>query len=245
MSESLHRGADKDEEFQETWRGLRLRLLARGLMPQPADSVSLRDPASGRMWWGTAADASMQAVSIRSGASELSMLAATAASAATPATSAASPLATIAAIALHRTVYEARKDVCAVLIGGGAFCRQMGAFGGWMPSVFDEQIRQLGHMARPTEDLSQLPAALADGGNVALHAGQVLLLGMTPSRLALNAELFEKCAKAWVPATAAGAKLRTLPWIVRHVANGRLMKEEARAREQVRRGLRPEETRGY
>ncbi|OWQ45735.1 hypothetical protein CDL60_17875 [Roseateles noduli] len=236
MSETLHRSAGHDEEFQETWRGLRLRLLARGLMPQPSDSVSLRDPASGRMWWGTAADASMQAVPIRSGSSELSTLAANAGT---------SAIATIAAIALHRTVYEARKDVCAVLIGGGAFCRQMGAFGGWMPSVFDEQIRQLGHMARPTEDLAQLPGALADGGNVALHAGQVLLLGMTPSRLALNAELFEKCAKAWVPATAAGAKLRTLPWIVRHVANGRLLKEEERAREQVRRGLRPEETRGY
>ena len=231
-----------NDEFAETWRGLRQRLLARGLMPQPSDSVSLRDPGNGRMWWGSASDATVQAVSIRSDSSELSTLAAAAAAAAA---SAASSMATIAAIALHRAVYESRQDVCAVLIGGGPFCRQLGAFGGWMPSVFDEQIRQLGHMARPTEDLSQLPGALADGGNVALHAGQVLVLGMTPSRLALNAELFEKCAKAWVPATAAGATLRTLPWLVRHVANGRLMKEEARARDQVRRGLRPEETRGY
>ncbi|MFX1678482.1 hypothetical protein PV762_04555 [Mitsuaria sp. CC2] len=225
-----------NDEFAETWRSLRQRLLARGLMPQPSDSVSLRDPGNGRMWWGCAADASVQAVSIRSDSSVLSTFAAAAA---------ASRMATIAAIALHRTVYESRQDVCAVLIGGGPFCRQLAAFGGWMPPVFDEQIRQLGHMAQPTEDLSQLPAALADGGNVALHAGQVLLLGMTPSRLALNAELFEKCAKAWIPATASGAKLRTLPWLVRHVANGRLMKEEARAREKVRRGLRPEETRGY
>ncbi|HEY1395749.1 hypothetical protein [Roseateles sp.] len=215
------------DAFRDTWLSLRQRLLARGLMPGVSDSLSVRDPESGRMGWGSAADASMQTLPIRSGASEVADNAA------------------IAAIALHRTVYEARKDVCAVLIGGGAFCRQMGAFGGWMPSVFDEQIRQLGQMARPTESLSQLPGALADGGNVALHAGQVLLLGMTPSRLALNAELFEKCAKAWVPATASGAKLRTLPWIVRYVANGRLMKEEARAREQVRLGKPPMETRGY
>ena len=215
------------DAFRDTWLSLRQRLLARGLMASDSDSLSVRDPESGRMGWGSAADASMQTLPIRSGASEVAENAAS------------------AAIALHRTVYEARKDVCAVLIGGGAFCRQMGAFGGWMPSVFDEQIRQLGQMARPTEDLSQLPGALADGGNVALHAGQVLLLGMTPSRLALNAELFEKCAKAWVPATASGAKLRTLPWIVRYVANGRLLKEEARAREQVRLGKSPVETRGY
>lgn len=206
----------------ETWLSLRQRLLARGLMPDAADSLSLRDPATGQLGWGTARDASMRTMPLA------------------PAEGRGT-----GAPALHRTVYAARPDVCAVLVGGGPFCRQMAAFGGWMPPVFDEQIRQLGHMARPTDDLSQLPAALADGGNVALHAGKVLLLGMTSSRLALNAELFEKCAKAWIPATASGAKLRTLPWLVRHVANGRLMKEEARAREQVRLGNPPAETSGY
>lgn len=215
-------GARNDEALKDTWHGLRQRLLARGLMPGDSDSLSLRDPASGRLGWGTATDASMRTMPLA------------------PAEAGGTGVP-----ALHRAIYEARPDVCAVLVGGGPFCRQMAAFGGWMPAVFDEQIRQLGHMARPTDILSQLPAALADGGNVALHAGQVLLLGMTPSRLALNAELFEKCAKAWVPATASGAKLRTLPWIVRRVANGRLMKEEARAREQVRLGKPPQETRGY
>jgi hypothetical protein len=211
-----------DDALRDAWLSLRQRLLARGLMPDAADSFSLRDPASGQLGWGTATDASMRTMPIA------------------PAEGRGT-----GAPALHRTVYAARPDVCAVLVGGGPFCRQMAAFGGWMPPVFDEQIRQLGHMARPTDDLSQLPAALADGGNVALHAGQVLLLGMTPSRLALNAELFEKCAKAWIPATASGAKLRTLPWIVRRVANGRLMKEEALARDQVRRGKPPVETSGY
>ena len=221
MSDGMDNGMDAGT-LADSWRGLRQRLLARGLMPGDADSLSLRDPASGQMGWGTATDASMRS----------------------------SPLApaeglVAGAPALHRTVYAARPDVCAVLVGGGPFCRQIAAFGGWMPAVFDEQIRQLGHMAHPTDHLSQLPAALADGGNVALHAGQVLLLGMTPSRLALNAELFEKCANAWVTATAAGAKVRPRPWLVRHVANGRLMKEEARAREQVRQGKTPMETRGY
>jgi len=48
-----------------------------------------------------------------------------------------------------------------------------------------------------------------------------------------------------VPAVAGGATVRPLPWLVRHVANGRLRKEQAQAREQVRQGRWPAETRGY
>jgi hypothetical protein len=224
--------------LRDTWLGLRRRLLARGLMPGATDSLSLRDPASGAMAWGTAEDA-------------LALVEPLA-----PATGARKEGAGgadgpdrvdghLPAITLHRAVYAARQDVCAVLIGGGAFGRQLQAFGGWMPAVFDEQIRQLGHMGRPTEALARLPQALSKGGNVTLHAGRLIVLGMTPSRLALNAELFEKCAKAWVPAVAGGATVRPLPWLVRHVANGRLRKEQAQAREQVCQGRWPAETRGY
>ena len=221
--------------LRDTWLGLRRRLLARGLMPGAADSLSLRDPASGAMAWGTAEDAlalvDPLAPEIRGGADGADGM--------------DGDRGHLPAIALHRAVYAARQDVCAVLIGGGAFGRQLQAFGGWMPAVFDEQIRQLGHMGRPTEALARLPQALSKGGNVTLHAGRLIVLGMTPSRLALNAELFEKCAKAWVPAVAGGATVRPLPWLVRHVANGRLRKEQAQAREQVRQGRWPAETRGY
>ena len=72
-----------------------------------------------------------------------------------------------------------------------------------------------------------------------------MVLGMTPSRLAMNAELFEKCATAYVLAVASGGPVRPLPWIVRHVANRHLMKDEQRARGRVRAGLAPEETKGY
>ncbi|MDH0863943.1 hypothetical protein [Mitsuaria sp. GD03876] len=218
------------------WHALRQRLLARGLLMARADSLSVRDPATRRMWWGTEADALARPLPLATGDAPPALLVRSAA---------VSAAATAAAIALHRAVYAARDDVCAVLVGGGAFGRRLADFGGCMPSVFDEQIRQLGRMAPPTDDLARLPRALSGGGNAALHAGQVLLLGMTPDRLALNAELFEKCAKAWVSAAAGGARVRTLPWLVRHVANGRLMKEQARARDQVRRGCLPEETRGY
>ena len=217
--------------LHDTWLGLRRRLLARGLRPEATDSLSLRDPASGAMAWGTAEDA-------------------LASDGALPGDVGIGPghgpgRGPVPAIALHRAVYAARPDVCAVLVGGGPFGRQLQAFGGWMPAVFDEQIRQLGHMGRPTEELARLPQALAGGGNVAMHAGRLILLGMTPSRLALNAELFEKCAKAWLPAVAGGASVRPLPWLVRHIANGRLKKEQAHAREQVRQGRWPVETRGY
>lgn len=224
-----------EDLLRDTWLGLRRRLLARGLMPGATDSLSLRDPASGAMAWGTAEDAlalvDPLAPEIRGGADGAEGM--------------DGDRGHLPAIALHRAVYAARQDVCAVLIGGGAFGRQLQAFGGWMPAVFDEQIRQLGHMGRPTEALARLPQALSKGGNVTLHAGRLIVLGMTPSRLALNAELFEKCAKAWVPAVAGGAAVRPLPWLVRHVANGRLRKEQAQAREQVRQGRWPAETRGY
>lgn len=224
-----------EDLLRDTWLGLRRRLLARGLMPGATDSLSLRDPASGAMAWGTAEDAlalvDPLAPEIRGGADGADGM--------------DGDRGHLPAIALHRAVYAARQDVCAVLIGGGAFGRQLQAFGGWMPAVFDEQIRQLGHMGRPTEALARLPQALSKGGNVTLHAGRLVVLGMTPSRLALNAELFEKCAKAWVPAVAGGAAVSPLPWLVRHIANGRLRKEQAQAREQVRQGRWPAETRGY
>jgi hypothetical protein len=100
-------------------------------------------------------------------------------------------------------------------------------------------------MGRPVSGLEDLPAALAGGGNAAIVRGQVLCIGTTAARLSMNAELFEKCAKAYVLAMATGGRVKPLPWIVRHVANRRLMKDERRAAERFARGLLPEETKGY
>ncbi|SEL86638.1 Ribulose-5-phosphate 4-epimerase/Fuculose-1-phosphate aldolase [Roseateles sp. YR242] len=211
--------------MENQWFALRHRLVSRGLMPAETDTLSLRIPGERVMLWGTASDAQPRRLGL-------------------PVDDVA-PVPLTAALTTHRRTYRLRDDVCAVLWGGGAFGRQLEAFGGRMPAVFDEQIRQLGRMGAASDDDAGLRRSLAQGSNVALHAGQVLLLGMTPSRLAMNAELFEKCAKAYVPAVAGGAHVRTLPWLVRYIANGRLMKEEARAREQVQQGLWPAETRGY
>lgn len=128
--------------------------------------------------------------------------------------------------------------------GGGPFGLGLADFEGMMPGVFDEQVRHLGRMA-PPPSISSLGKALKLGGNVLMMQGQPIVLGMTGARLALNAELFEKCAKAYLLATAGGGNVRPLPWIVRYVANRRLMKDEGRARLRVRQGLLPEESKGY
>lgn len=222
--------------MQDSWFALRHRLLSRGLMPGADDSLSLRLPGEDAMLWGTAEEAQPRKVT-------WSPVEPEDASGLPPGN--ADGLKGPAALLVHRQVYAWRHDCCAMLVGGGAFGRQLPHFGGHMPAVFDEQIRQLGVMGPASDDLAGLRPALAKGGNAAVLDGQVLLLGMTASRLALNAELFEKCAKAYVCAVAGGGRVRKLPWLVRTIANGRLMKEEEAAKGMVRSGLLPAETRGY
>lgn len=142
---------------------------------------------------------------------------------------------------VHATAYAQRADVAAVAWGGGAFGPCLADFGGAMPQVFDEQARHLG----PMHPGGAVAAALQGRGNVALVAGRPICLGMTAMRLALNAELFEKCAKAYVLAVAGGGRVRPLPWIVRWVANRRLGKDQQRAAARLQQGLLPEESKGY
>ncbi len=114
-----------------------------------------------------------------------------------------------------------------------------------MPQAFDEQARHLGRMAAPNLDLRGIARSLRSGGNVIQLPQGVVCLGMTAMRLALNAELFEKCAKAYVLAVASGGQVKALPWLVRFVANRRLRKDEQRAAGRFSKGLLPEETKGY
>ena len=141
---------------------------------------------------------------------------------------------------VHAIAYAQRADVGAVAWGGGPFGPCLADFGGAMPQVFDEQARHLGPMYP-----GGAWAALQGRGNVSLVAGRPMCMGMTAMRLALNAELFEKCAKAYVLAVASGGRVRPLPWIVRFVANRRLGKDQQRAAARLQQGLMPEESKGY
>ena len=150
-------------------------------------------------------------------------------------------------LALHAAIYALRPDVGAVLSGGGVFSAALHEFGAAMPLGFDEQARHLGRMpeAVPAVTAPQLRRRLADGTNTLLVGGLPVCLGTTCQRLVLNAELFEKCAKAYVLAAATGERVGKLPWWVSTIATGRLRKDQRRAAERFAQGLLPEETRGY
>jgi ribulose-5-phosphate 4-epimerase/fuculose-1-phosphate aldolase len=152
--------------------------------------------------------------------------------------------------AWHAAVYRARADVGAMALGGGVYGRLLGDFGSDLPQVFDEQARHLGRTALPPTGMADDPRISAErclttGGNAWVCRHTVLVLGMTAQRLVLNAELLEKCAKAYVLAAASGAPIHTLPWWVCHIANGRLKKDQRRASERFAQGLLPEEVKGY
>jgi ribulose-5-phosphate 4-epimerase/fuculose-1-phosphate aldolase len=147
-------------------------------------------------------------------------------------------------------VYRARADVGAIALGAGVYGRTLGDFGGGLPQVFDEQARHLGRTALPlqqagTDLQADAGRCLVTGGNVWVCGSSVLVFGSTTQRLVLNAELLEKCAKAYVLARASGARIHTLPWWVCRIANGRLKKDQRRARERFAQGLLPEEVKGY
>lgn len=200
------------------WSELRERLQAKRLLETEDASLSLRIPGSDAMWYGLASDTAPQRVLCWT----------------------ASRYAEI-----HAATYAARRDVGAIAVGGGAFGRCLMDFDGTMPQVFDEQARHLGRMGPAAANVDEAAASLRGRGNVLLVGGRPVCLGMTATRLALNAELFEKCAKAYVLAVASGGPVHALPWLVRMIANRRLAKDQRRATARFLQGVLPEESKGY
>jgi hypothetical protein len=209
-----------DEILRTQWLPLRERLQLKQLLGGEGASLSLRVPASAAMWFGGAREATPRRLPLQHQDNEGGEEGA------------------------HAAVYRARPDVGAIGWGGGSFGIALADFGGTMPQLFDEQARHLGPMA-PATSLDTLARSLQRRGNVLLLQGRPLCLGTTATRLALNAELFEKCAKAHVLAVAAGGRVHALPWWVRWIANGRMRKDASRAEARFAQGLLPEESKGY
>jgi len=207
-----------EQALSQHWLDLRARLKAKRLLASEGASLSLRIPAGDAMWFGLATDTAPQRVTLRAAFGEARV---------------------------HAAAYGARADAGAIAVGGAAFGPCLADFDGVMPQAFDEQARHLGPMGPAVTELREVETSLRQGGNVLLVQGRPMCLGMTAMRLALNAELFEKCAKAYVLAAAGGGRVRPLPWIVRLVANRRLHKDEQRATQRFAQGLLPEETKGY
>ena len=100
-------------------------------------------------------------------------------------------------------------------------------------------------MASERSGAGDYQKALASCGSAAALAGITFVFGSTLHRLALNVELFEKCAEAYILATAAGARPKPLPWWVRRIANGRYRRDAQRAAQSFALGEMPAESAGY
>jgi len=150
--------------------------------------------------------------------------------------------------ALHARIYQARGDVGAVLQAAPTWAAALGQLAAPMPGIFDEQIRHLGAQIGQVPDWrqgSKLEAALALGNNGYGLGTQVLFLGMTLERLVFNAELLEKCAKAYLLAHSTGMPVGRIPWLVRWVAGGRLRKDQRRAAQRHAAGQLAERSKAY
>lgn len=207
------------DEMKSLWLQARDRLRAKGLLAGDGASLSVRCPGGSSMWVGPVGAEEPSLMDWRQGAP--------------------------GAASVHASVYAARGDVGAVAWGSGPFGACLADFGGLLPQVFDEQARHIGPMSAPITQTTAMARALQKGGNVQLWQGLPLCLGTTCTRMALNAELFEKCAKAYVLAAATGGTVKQLPWLVRYIANSRMYKDERRATEAFAQGELPVESRGY
>ena len=151
---------------------------------------------------------------------------------------------------IHAAAYEARGDVGAVVILSLRVARLVARHGGLPPRLFDEQARHLGRSVDSLPDRehvqrNMLKKALKRGTNALLLGKQVLCLGMTCERVLFNAELYEKCAQAYVIAKESGGDIGRIPALVEHIANRRLLKNQRDAAASYREGRLPEGISGY
>lgn len=148
---------------------------------------------------------------------------------------------------LHARLYRTRADAGAVLISATPWSAALANAAETIPLLFDEQARHIGKVAAPVRsgDLGGLESALLGGANIAIIGEQRLCLGVTPERIVFNAELFEKCAKAFVVALSSGRRIKRIPWWVQSIAGGRLRKDQVRAAESLAAGRIPEGMNAY
>jgi hypothetical protein len=132
--------------------------------------------------------------------------------------------------ALHGQVYGLRQDAGALASISTSTSAALARSGVRVPIVFDEQARHIGE-TWPNTDAAHLGRVLAGGANAGPVDGKLLLIGVTPSRMIFNAELFEKCAHAYLLARgdAPGRKTHLVPWWVCLIAGRRLRRDQRNA----------------
>ncbi|MAK92029.1 MAG: hypothetical protein CMI13_12440 [Oleibacter sp.] len=234
--------SDITQQQFDNWRIIQRRLQDKKLLQGKNAAISVRIPGSDQCWFAPVTEQSPELARITT-------------------TSETGDQTSDDSLWLHQWLYAQRTDISAIVSASGEYGAYlarlstlpdaMNAHKGkahkntGMPGIFDEQVRHLGIMRAPANNLKQASSALQCNGNLAILFGQNIVMGMTANRLILNAELFEKSAKAYVLAAATGGQIKQLPWLVRFFANRRLLKDQKRAREAIAMGRLPDESRGY
>jgi hypothetical protein len=133
--------------------------------------------------------------------------------------------------ALHAAIYRSRLDAGAILVGRTNWSAALARIGEPIPVLFDEQARRIGNTGKPILAGRHQRAvdALKGGVNIAIYGDQRICIGATPDTVVFGAELFQKCAMAFVLAHSSGRRYKRLPGLVRHIAGGRLRKDQKRA----------------
>lgn len=151
---------------------------------------------------------------------------------------------------LHAGIFSVRADVGAIAMTRPRWSSQLHRLDAVMPAIFDEQVRQLGDSVPklkggPDGWTPMDEATLRSGGNAFLLGDAVVSLGYTLDRAIFNSELLEKCAKSYILASLTGAKIGTIPWLVRYIAGGRLKKDQRHAAEAYTQGKAPSGLNAY
>lgn len=151
------------------------------------------------------------------------------------------------AAGIHAALYRSRPDAGAVLIGLTRWSSALGAMNVAIPTLFDEHARHIGKVETPVPagQVGALLNALKGGANIAIYGEQRVCLGATSDRVVFNAELFEKCAKAFVIASASGERIRKIPGWVCFIAGSRLRKDQKRSAESYAAGRVPQDMNAY
>jgi len=136
---------------------------------------------------------------------------------------------------LHGTIFEVRPDAGAIVTARPRWASALWLLSQPMPGIFDEQVRQLGRRVDRLGD----PEGLKSHHSAFLYDEGVVCLGVTLERAVFNVELLEKCAEAYLLASATGRRVTRVPLWVREIAFHRLKKDQLRAAEAWARGEVP------
>lgn len=213
---------DPVDEIQQQIQEAAARLNNKGLLGRPGDLLSMRIPGTPEMMWLPNVTDDVQISSTADAGNSQTF-------------------------ALHAAIYRQRPDAGAILNSTTDWSEQLAEIGKAPPVLFDEQARHIGSIASPVPsgEINGLLNAVRGGSNVALYGSQCFRIGMTKERVVFNAELFEKCATAFVIAGCTDRTLRTIPGWVRFIAGRRLRKDQRRAAESYRRGFIPQGMNAY